>query len=110
MSRINIYFSKDFEDVEEYLNTKNNKSLYIANLIRKDMNKDNNVNLEDIEFIKQNISNILNILENSDGISFNKAVEIVSNQHDEDEVSMEIPMDVDESDLGLLDEFDDDFE
>ena len=105
MSRINIYFSKDFEDVEQYLNTKNNKSLYIAELIRKDMNKESDINGNDIDFIKENINNILNILVNSDGISFKKE-EVTSTQHDSDGITVEDSMELNELDMNLLDDFD----
>ena len=80
MSRVNIYFSKDFEEEEKFLNSKNNKSLYIADLIRRDMQGENNINKSDVEFIKKNISNILDILHNSDTIP--KTTQHEYTQHD----------------------------
>lgn len=90
MSRINIYFGKGFEEEEAFLNSKTNKSLYVAELIRRDMQGETHINKSDVEFIKENISNILDILNNSDGVSLiRQDIEYEETQHDSNEIIIE---------------------
>ena len=70
-NRVNLYFNKSQQDVCQYLNNIEDKSAFVVEIVRKHMHNQQILGSgisEDLEFIKESISNISKLLEN--GVEF----------------------------------------
>ena len=66
-NRVNLYFNKSQQDVCQYLNNIDDKSAFVVEIVRKHMHNQQILGSgisEDLELIKESISNISKLLEN----------------------------------------------